>query len=93
MCFFQAKRSTARFRGCILLGPAGNLADPEGPHELEARKSAQIVRVPFPEAGVLRCLANDRVAHYRFAEVVNYCCDGECATEPLVQTHSAISSP
>jgi len=43
--FFQAKRSTARFRGRILLESAGNVADPQGAHEFEARKSAQIVAV------------------------------------------------
>src|SRR5215207_11038791 len=32
MGFFQAKRSTARFRGCILLRAAGNVADPQGAH-------------------------------------------------------------
>jgi hypothetical protein len=25
---FQAKRSAARFRGCVLLGSTGNVADP-----------------------------------------------------------------
>ena len=86
MGFFQAERSTARLRGCIVLGSTGNVADPQGAHELEAWKSAQIVGVPFPQGGVLRCLADDRILHDRFAEVVNHCCDGECATEPFVQT-------
>src|SRR5215208_1087972 len=53
MGFFQAKRSFARFRGRILLGSARNVADPQGAHELEARKSAQIVGVPFPKGRVL----------------------------------------
>src|SRR5512132_3080647 len=86
MSFFQAERSTACFRGCILLGSTGNVADPQGAHEFEARKSAQIVGVPFPEGWVLRFLADDRVLHDSFAEVVNHCCDGKCATEPFVQT-------
>jgi hypothetical protein len=42
--------------------------------------------LPFPEGGVLRVLADDRVVHDCVAEVVNHCCDGECATEPFVQT-------
>jgi hypothetical protein len=86
MGFLQAERSTAWFRGCILLGSTGNLADPQGAHELEAWKSAQIIGVPFPEGGVLRCLADDRVLHDRLTEVINHRCDGECATEPFVQT-------
>jgi hypothetical protein len=68
-----------------LLRPAGNVADPQRAHEFEAWKSAQIVRVPFPELGVLRLLADDRVLHDRVAEVVDHCCDSERATEPLVQ--------
>src|SRR5215216_958397 len=51
--FFQAERSSARFGGRILLGSAGNVADPQGAHEFEARKSAQIVGVPFPKGRVL----------------------------------------
>src|SRR5262249_10728743 len=39
----------------------------------------------FPELGVLRCLAGYRVSHDCIAKVVDNCCDGECATEPLVQ--------
>jgi hypothetical protein len=69
-----------------LLGSTGNVADPQGAHEFEAWKSAQIVGVPFPEGGVLRLLADDRVTHYSVAEVVDYCCEGECATEQSVQT-------
>src|SRR5439155_23754545 len=52
MGLFEAKGSTAHLRGCILLGATGNVADPEGAHELEAWKSAQIVGVPFPEGRV-----------------------------------------
>src|SRR5512146_430228 len=86
MGFFQAERCAAWFRGCVVLGSAGDVADPEGAHELEAWKSAQVVGVPFPEGGVLRALADDRVVHDRVAEVVDYCCDGECATEAFVET-------
>src|SRR5207248_8077183 len=86
MRFFQTELSTAWLRGCIVLGAARYVADPQAAHELEAWKSAQIVRVPFPQGGVLRCLADDRVLHDRFAEVVNDCCDGKCATEAFVQT-------
>src|SRR6188472_3041472 len=86
MCFFQAKRSTARFRGCILLRPTGNIADPQGAHELEAWKSAQIVGVPLPELWVLRLLADDRVLDDCVAEVIDHCCDGKRATEPVVKT-------
>src|SRR5881398_473167 len=49
MGFFQAEGSTPWFGACILLGSTGNVADPQGAHELEAWKSAQIVGVPFPE--------------------------------------------
>src|SRR5947207_15339478 len=38
--FFQAERRTTLFRGCIVLGAAGNVADPQATHELEAWKSA-----------------------------------------------------
>jgi len=68
MSLFEAKRSTALLRGCILLGATGNVADPQGAHELEAWKSAQIVGVPFPEGRVFRSLADDRVTHDRVAE-------------------------
>ena len=86
MRFLQTERSTAWLRCRIVLGSTSNVADPQAAHELEAWKSAKIVGVPFPQGGVLRCLADDRVLHDRVAEVVNHCCDGECATEPLVQT-------
>ena len=38
MGFFQAERGTAWFRGCIVLGSTGNVADPQGAHEFEAGK-------------------------------------------------------
>jgi hypothetical protein len=75
-----------RFRGCIVLGSTGNVADPQSAHEFEAWQPAQIVGVPFPEGRVLRSLADDRVLHDSVAEAVDHCCDGECATEPVVKT-------
>src|SRR5512133_733340 len=83
--FLQAERSAARYRGDVLLRATGNVADPQGAHEFEARKSAQIVGVPLAEVGVLRLLADDGVLHDRVAEVVNHRCDGEYATEPVVK--------
>src|SRR5439155_12204517 len=68
------------------LGSTGNVANPQSAHEFEAGKPPQIVGVPFPELGVFRVLADDRVLHDRVAELVNHCCDGECAAEPFVQT-------
>src|SRR5439155_21790413 len=93
MGFFQAEGSTPWFGACILLGSTGNVADPHGAHELEAWKSAQIVGVPFPELGVLRVLADDGIEDESVAEAVNHCCDGECATEPFVQTRFRHFSP
>jgi len=52
MGFFQAERSTARFRGCIVLRSTGNVANPQGSHEFEAWKPVQIVGTSFPELGV-----------------------------------------
>src|SRR5688572_8278193 len=86
MGFFQTKGGAAWLCGCILMGSPGDLADPERAHELEARESSKVVRVPFPERRVLRCLADNGVLHDRVAEVVNHGCDGEGATEPFIQT-------
>jgi hypothetical protein len=69
-----------------VLRSTGNVADPQGAHEFEAWKPAQIVGAPFIELGILRALAGDRVAHDGVAEVINHCCDGERATEPFVET-------
>ena len=83
--FFQAKRVLPGLVAAYCSGHR-NVADPQCAHELEARESAQIVRVPFAERRVLRSLADDRIVHDRFAEVVDDRRDGECATEPIVQT-------
>jgi hypothetical protein len=69
-----------------VLGSTGNVADLQSAHEFEAWQPAQIVGVPLPEGRVLRSLADDRVLHDSVAEVVDHCCDGECATEPVVKT-------
>src|SRR5436190_142025 len=45
-----------------------------------------MMRAPFPELGVLRFLAGDRIADDRVAEMVDDCCDGKCTTEPFVQS-------
>ena len=66
--------------------PAGDFADPEGSHELQARKSAEVLRVPFPERRVLGGLSDNRVLHNCVAEVVNNRGNCENATEPIVET-------
>src|SRR5262245_42352119 len=82
----KAKRSLARPGGRELVGTAGSLADPKRPHEFEARQPFQILGVPVLQLRVLGPLANDGVFHNRIAEVVDDCCDGEDAAQPLVQT-------
>ena len=42
--------------------------------------------MPFPQGRVLRRLAHDGVLDDRVAEVIDHGCDGECATEPLIET-------
>src|SRR5207247_7947278 len=72
---------------------AGDVAHPEGAHELEARQSAEIVRVPIPQCRVLRLLADDRVLHDGLAEMIDNGCDRKHAAEPLVQAllrHSSL---
>src|SRR5215217_263106 len=72
--------------GRVLERPARHSADPQGSHELEARQSAQVLRMPLPEGGVLRSFPYDRVLHNRVAKVLNNRRDGEDAAKSLVQT-------
>ena len=67
-------------------GPARNLADPQGPLELEARQPVQVLRVPFPEGWVLRRLPKGRVLHHCVARIVNDRGDGEDPANPFIQT-------
>src|SRR6202020_1838313 len=67
-------------------GPTADVADPQGAHELQAGKPAQFLGAPLLELRVLGLLSGDGVTHNSVAEVVNHCRDGECATEPFVQT-------
>src|SRR5204862_6468186 len=69
-----------------LLMPTGEVAGPHGAQDFEAWKPPEIVGVPFPQVGVLRCLADERVTPDRFAEMGNHSCDGEGATEPVIQS-------
>jgi hypothetical protein len=84
----QVRLEALRLRFCarVLLRATGNVADPQGAHELQAWKSVQIVGVPLPQFGVLRVLADDRVLHESVAEVVDHSRDGECATETVVKS-------
>src|SRR4051794_3167042 len=86
MGFFEAEISAARLRGRIDLWPAGDGAHPQRAHELEARKSVQLLGAPLVQLRVVRSLTGDRVAHNGVAEVVNHCRDSECAAQPFVQT-------
>jgi hypothetical protein len=85
MRFFQAQGCAPGSRGCKLERSARNVADPSGAHEFETRQPAQILRVPIAEGGLCRTLTNDRVLDDGIAEMVDDCCDRECATEPFVQ--------
>ena len=70
----------------VLEGSAGDVADPQGAHELQAGQPAQVVGVPLPELRVGRLLTDDRVVHDRVAEMVDDRGDGERATESIVET-------
>ena len=69
----------------VLEGPSGDVADPQGPHELQAGQPGQAVRVPVAKLRVLRLLADDRVLDQRIAEVVNHSRNGKRAAEPLIE--------
>src|SRR5688572_6240148 len=86
MGFFQAKRRASWSRGRELERPACDVADPQGAHELQPGKPVQAVRVPFPESRIPRALTHDRVLHQGIAEMIDDGGNGECATEPFVQT-------
>src|SRR6266511_1197588 len=86
MGLLEAEGCASRSRGRELEGPAGDVADPQGAHEFQARQSAQIVRVPLPKGRVPRLLTNDRIFHERITEMVDDRSDGKCTTEPVVQT-------
>ena len=85
MSFLQAEGSAPGSRGCKLEGSTRDVADPQGPHEFQARQPAQVVRVPFAEGRIGGSLTNDRILYDRIAEMVDDCRDRECATEPFVQ--------
>jgi hypothetical protein len=85
MSLLQAERRAPGSRRGKSEGSTGNVADPQGAHELEARQPAEIVRVPFAESRICRLLTNDRVFHDGIAEVVDDRRDRKCATESLVQ--------
>ena len=83
--FFQADGRLTWLRGRVLEGAAGDVADPEGPHELQAGQPAELLGVPFAEGRVVGALTDDRVLHDRITEVVDDRRDGEYATESVVQ--------
>ena len=85
MGLFQTEDGAPGLGGHVLEWPAGHVAHPQGAHELQAGKPAQILRVPLTEGGVLRLLTDDRVLHDGVAEVVDDGGDGEDATEPFVE--------
>src|SRR4030095_1442567 len=85
MRLLKAQMSFTRLCWREFVRPTRNLANPQGSHELEARQSVQILRVPFPEGWVLRSLSHDRVLHHRVAKVVNYRGDGEDSAEAFVK--------
>src|SRR5690349_21684248 len=84
--FLEAERGAARPCGAELERSAGDLADPQGAHELEAGKASEAVRVPLAKGRVGRSLTDDRVLDQRIAEVVHDGGDREHATQTLVET-------
>src|SRR5437773_11475496 len=86
MRLLKAELSFTRPCRRVFERPARDGADPQGSHELETRQPVQVLRVPFPEGWVLRCLSHDRVLHNRVAKVVNDRGDGEDAAKPFIQT-------
>ena len=86
MGLLEADGRAPRPRGGVLERSTGDVADPQGAHELQAGQPAEVVRVPLAESRVFRLLADDRVLDDRIAEMVDHRCDREDAAEPLVQT-------
>jgi hypothetical protein len=80
MGFLETEDGAAWPRGGELERSSRDRADPQGAHEFQAGKPAQVVGVPFAECRILGSLTNDGVLHDRIAEVVNDCRDGEYAT-------------
>src|SRR5215510_12276104 len=86
MGFLETEWRLAWLGGLEPEGAARNVADPQRPHEFEARQSSQVLGVPFPQLWVLRRLADNGVLHNGVAEVAHYRCNGEHATQPFIQT-------
>ena len=81
----KPERCGAGLGGGKLVGAAGNIADLQRPHELEAGQPAQVSGVPLAQLRVRRLLADDRVLHDSVAEMIHHRSDGEDAAQPLVQ--------
>ena len=85
MGLLEAERIVARLGPDVLEGPAGDLADPQRAHELQARQAGQLLGVPLAQLGVVRTLPGDLVPDDRVAEMVHDRGDREDAAEALVQ--------
>src|SRR4029453_14070249 len=93
MGLFQPEGGTSRLRGREREGSAGDVADPQGAHELQPRQSVQLVGMPLTKLRVLRCLADDGVLDDRVAEKVDHRSDGEHATQSVVQARLSHRPP
>jgi hypothetical protein len=56
-----------------------DVADPQCPHELEARQPSQVLCVPFAELRVFGLLSDNGGLHNRVAKVIHHRSDGEDA--------------
>src|SRR6186997_2256465 len=85
MSLFKADRRLAGMGRRVLLRSTCDVADPQRPHEFEARQAADVLRVPLAQGRILRGLADERVLHDRITEVVHNSGDREDATEAVIQ--------
>jgi hypothetical protein len=81
----KADGCAAGFCCAIFKRAAGNIADPECPHELEAREPVEAVRVPFSQGRIFRVLTHNWVENELIAEMVNHRCNGERSAESVVE--------
>jgi plastocyanin len=82
MGLFQPEGGTSWPRGSKREGSTGDIANPQGAHELQSRQPLQLLGMPLTKLRVLRCLADDGILDDRIAEVVDHRSDGEHASIP-----------
>src|SRR5687767_8877004 len=93
MCLLEADLRRPRPRADVFEWPAGDVAHPQRPHELQAWQTAKLIGAPLIQMRVLRALPHLRVRNECITELVYHRGDREHSTQALVQallTHRSL---